>query len=200
MSIIIPPPPGNRIGLLGGSFNPAHDGHLHITELAIKHLELDRVMWMVSPQNPLKPTENMAPFHERMNHAEHISKRNPKIIVSDVESKLGTNHTIDLLNEFKTRFPAIGFVWVMGADSMMEFDQWKDWQAIFKMLPIAIFARSDYSEKVETCVAAQHFADSKIDASGSADLVTMTAPAWVSLDTEIHSESSTRIRAETENT
>ncbi len=196
MSIIIPPPPGKRIGLMGGSFNPAHEGHLHISELAINNLNLDRIMWLVSPQNPLKPTEDMAPFHERMNHAEHMAKHNPKIIVSDVESKLGTTHSIDLLIEFKTRFPKIGFVWVMGADSMLQIDQWKDWKAIFSTLPIAIFARPEYSDSITSCVAAKHFSENRIDEGQSAELIEMTAPAWAYLETPMHPESSTRIRAQ----
>ncbi len=193
---MIPPPPGNRIGLLGGSFNPAHEGHLHITELALKHLALDRVMWLVSMQNPLKSTEDMASFDERMEHCEHMARHNPNIIISDVEHKLGTTFSADTLGQLTARFPKIGFVWIMGADNMLQIDQWKEWKSIFDILPIAIFSRPDYSESVLSCNAAMHFSGHRMDALKSAELVDATAPAWMFLETPTNPESSTRIRSQ----
>lgn len=196
MPAMIPPPPGKRIGLLGGSFNPAHEGHLHISEQAIEHLALDRVIWLVSPQNPLKSETDMATFEQRMADSEHMASHNPKIIVSDVENRLETTYTADTLTQYTSRFPNIGFVWLMGADNMLQIDQWKDWGIIFNTLPIAIFSRPSYSDRVESSVAATRFADSRIEASQSAQLIDMTAPAWVYLETPTHPESATRIRSQ----
>lgn len=195
MPIMIPPPPGNRIGLLGGSFNPAHEGHLHITELALKYLALDRVMWLVSMQNPMKSAEETAPFGERMEHCEHMARHNPNIIISDVEHKLGTTYSADTLRQLTAQFPRIGFVWIMGADNMLQIEQWKDWRSIFEILPIAIFPRPDYSESVLSSTAATHFADYRMDAMKSTKLVDAKAPAWMFLETPTNPESSTKIRS-----
>ena len=136
-----------RIGLLGGSFNPAHEGHLHISLEAIKRLNLDWVWWLVSPQNPLKDNKNLAPFENRLADARKLASANPAIHVSDVEHHFGTNRTIDTLTTLKTACPENQFIWLMGADNMVQFDQWASWQDIVSLLPIAIFDRSGYSTK-----------------------------------------------------
>jgi nicotinate-nucleotide adenylyltransferase len=135
-----PVAPGLRIGLLGGSFNPAHSGHLILSETALKRLALHYVWWLVSPQNPLKPIEGMAPFAERLEHARHIA-RNSRIRVTGIEGDFGTSYTRDTVKLLRRRFPAIRFVWLMGTDNLEQFSRWRGWTSIASMLPLAIFAR-----------------------------------------------------------
>src|SRR5687768_944682 len=107
--------PGMRVGLFGGSFNPAHEGHSHVAETALVRLGLDRVIWLVSPQNPLKSSAETASLVERMAGA-RARARGPKMVVSDVEARLGSQYTIDTLRALKARHPGVHFVWIMGAD------------------------------------------------------------------------------------
>src|SRR5690242_8506315 len=107
-----------RIGLLGGSFNPAHGGHLHISRLALARLGLDQVWWLVSPQNPLKPAEGMAPFDERLRQAAAVAAADKRIRVSSIEADLGTTFTADTLAALRRRFPRARFVWLMGSDNL----------------------------------------------------------------------------------
>ena len=138
-----PPSPvadGLRIGLLGGSFNPAHEGHLHASDLALKTLGLDYVWWLVSPQNPLKPERGMADFAARLAGAKAFA-RNPRIVVTGIEAELGTRYTIDTLHTLERRFPQLRFVWLMGSDNLVQFPRWRNWRAIFAAVPIAVIAR-----------------------------------------------------------
>src|SRR6187399_1976657 len=105
---------GRRIGLLGGSFNPAHGGHLHISRLALARLGLDEVWWLVSPQNPLKPASSMAPFAERLDRAERVAAADRRIRVSDIEARLGTTYSADTIEALRRRFPRTRFIWLMG--------------------------------------------------------------------------------------
>ena len=131
---------GRRVGLLGGSFNPAHEGHLHISRLALDHLGLDELWWLVSPRNPMKPARGMASFDERLAGARTVAA-DPRIAVSGIERRLGTRYTADTLRALGARFPRIAFVWVMGADNLAQISRWKDWTAIFEAVPIAVFDR-----------------------------------------------------------
>ncbi len=132
---------GRRIGLLGGSFNPAHGGHLHISRLALSRLDLDEVWWLVSPQNPLKPAAGMAPFAERLAQAADIAAADRRIKVSDIEARLGTRYTADTLKALTRRFPRARFVWLMGGDNLAQLPYWKRWQDIVGTVPIAVFDR-----------------------------------------------------------
>jgi nicotinate-nucleotide adenylyltransferase len=132
---------GQRIGILGGSFNPAHLGHLHISEIARKKLGLSQVWWVVSPQNPLKPTKGMMDFEKRIDSAKQISKSHAKIHVSDIEQKLGTRYTIDTLKRLKQKYPHIEFYFIMGADNLIQLTRWKKWQEIFKYAQVHVFDR-----------------------------------------------------------
>jgi nicotinate-nucleotide adenylyltransferase len=138
-----PPGPvaeGLRIGLLGGSFNPPHEGHLHASETALKRLGLDYVWWLVSPQNPLKPSRGMAPLDKRVaDSARLVHER--KVIVTDAERVLGTQFTVDTLAALRHRFPGVSFVWLMGSDNLLGFDRWKNWQHIVELMPVAIVMR-----------------------------------------------------------
>jgi nicotinate-nucleotide adenylyltransferase len=135
-----PVAPGLRIGLLGGSFNPAHEGHLYVSEIALKRLGLDYVWWLVSPQNPLKSTAGMAALPERVRRA-RIVARHPRIVVTDIERGLGTRYSFDTLRALKRRFPQVEFTWLMGSDNLASFRRWHRWADLAALLPIAVIQR-----------------------------------------------------------
>jgi nicotinate-nucleotide adenylyltransferase len=130
-----------RIGLLGGSFNPPHDGHVHVSREALKKLHLDSVWWLVSPQNPLKPSRGMASFAKRLDAAKSLAGSHPRMIASGLEAELGTRFTIDTLRALKRRFPGVNFVWLMGSDNLVQIPRWRRWQHIFDEVPVAVIAR-----------------------------------------------------------
>ena len=133
-----------RIGLLGGSFNPAHRGHRRISLAALKALGLDEVWWLVSPGNPLKSkSRDMAPFEARLASARRMARRAP-IRVSDFEARAGTRFTIDTLRKLQQHNPNTRFIWLMGADTVVQFHQWKQWRGIARRVPIAVIARPGY--------------------------------------------------------
>ena len=132
--------PGMRVGLYGGSFNPAHDGHAHVAETARKRLGLDRVIWLVSPQNPLKSSRDTAPLAERMAGVRRQA-RDRGMVVSDVETRMGSQYTIDTVRALKARYPGVSFVWIMGADSLATFHRWKGWTQIMREVPVAVISR-----------------------------------------------------------
>ncbi|HEY5237934.1 MAG TPA: nicotinate-nucleotide adenylyltransferase [Rhizomicrobium sp.] len=141
---IAPPGPaarGLKIGLLGGSFNPAHEGHLHISEMARKRLGLDYVWWLVAPQNPLKPVAGMESLNRRVAFAEALAARHSRIVVMDIEHALGTRYTIDTLTKLKRRFRDVHFVWLMGSDNLKNFHRWKRWADIMQSVPVAVVTR-----------------------------------------------------------
>ena len=183
-----------RIGLLGGSFNPAHSGHLHISERALERLRLDAVWWLVSPQNPLKPAAGMAPLETRLEAARAVAGH-PRILVTDIESELGTRYTIDTLAALKARFPGHRFVWLMGADILHQLPRWKGWRGIFRSVAIAVFARPSYSLKATSGRAARLFAGARVRPSRAGSLAAMRPPAWVFINTPRDATSAARIRA-----
>ena len=131
---------------MGGSFNPAHGGHLHLSLLALEQLDLDEVWWLVSPQNPLKPVAGMAPFSVRLDQARRLADGHRRIVVSDLENRLGrSTYTADTLRTLRRRFPLLRFVWLMGADNLVQLRHWQRWREIFRAVPIAVFARPSYS-------------------------------------------------------
>lgn len=141
MSWIKPPGPisdGLRIGLLGGSFNPAHAGHLYVSDIALKALRLDYIWWLVSPGNPLKSEPD--PIEVRLARARKITSH-PRILVTALEKQLGTRYTIDTVVDLKRRFPGIEFVWLMGSDNLEQFSHWRRWREIAMRLPIAVVRR-----------------------------------------------------------
>jgi nicotinate-nucleotide adenylyltransferase len=149
---------------------------------------------MVSPQNPLKPVAGMAPFAERFAGAE-AAARHPRIRVTDIETRLGTSYTADTIAKLLRRFPRHAFVWLMGADNLMQIDRWKDWQQIFHALPIAVLARPSYSLKALAAKAARRFARAKLPESAARSLATAEPPAWVFLHGPLSPVSATAIRA-----
>ncbi len=185
---------GRRIGLLGGSFNPAHEGHRAISLHALKALGLDEVWWLVSPQNPLKPADGMAPFAERFASAA-AAANHPRIRPSDLEHRLGTSYTAETVARLRRRFPQHDFVWLMGADNLLQIDRWKDWQQIFHCLPVAVFARPTYSSRALAAPAARRFARARLPETAAQKLAGTTPPAWVFLKGPHNPVSATAIRA-----
>ncbi len=141
-----------KIGLLGGSFNPAHGGHRAISLFAAKALGLDEVWWLVSPGNPLKPKAGMAPLPARLAHAQRIARRVP-IRATAIEARLGTRYTVDTLRALRRTYPRNRFIWLMGSDNLAQFVQWKDWRGIARQMPIAVIARPGYDDDARGSVA-----------------------------------------------
>ncbi len=183
-----------RIGILGGSFNPAHEGHLHVSQLALEKLKLDELWWLVSPQNPLKPVDGMAGFDERMDQARVIAARDGRIIVSDFEKISDTTYSIDTITALKAAYPDVSFVWVMGADNLRQMPRWQGWQKIFRSIPIAVFPRAPHSLRALNGRAARRFAGAMIDPKNASRLAGRRAPAWVMLQAPLHGQSATRLR------
>ena len=135
---------GFAVGLLGGSFNPAHGGHRKMSLAALERLHLDELWWLVSPQNPLKPKAGMAPLAARIASARAIA-RHPRILPTDIERRMGTQRTIDTLRGLKRRYPQLRFLWLMGSDNLAQFHHWADWRGIAREVPIVVMARPGYA-------------------------------------------------------
>lgn len=136
-----PVAPGLKIGLLGGSFNPAHEGHRYVAETAIKRLGLDYVWFLVSPQNPLKPIAGMMPLCHRLAAARKMAAGDRRLIVTDLEQSIASRYTNDTIRVLNSRFPTVAFVWLMGSDNLEQFHRWRRWQEIAQRLRIAVVLR-----------------------------------------------------------
>ncbi len=190
--------PGMAVGLFGGSFNPAHDGHAHVAETAMRRLGLDRVVWLVSPQNPLKDASETAPLAERMASAQaaaRLAAHGPSMIVSDVETRLGTHWTIDTLRALSCRHPQVRFVWLMGADNLAGFHRWRGWTDIMRLMPMAVIARPGSLLNSRSAPAAARFAEARVPSEKALLLPHMRAPAWTYLTAPLNHQSSTALRA-----
>ncbi len=185
--------PGMRVGLFGGSFNPAHDGHAHVAETALQRLDLDRVIWLVSPQNPLKDSRQTAPLAERMASAASFA-RPPHMVVSDVETRIGTTWTVDTLRALTRRHPGVRFVWLMGSDNLESFHRWRGWTDIMRMMPVAVVARPGSLLESRSAPAARRFAGQRVSSNGARLLPMMAAPAWTYLTAPLNPSSSTALR------
>lgn len=186
--------PGMTVGLFGGSFNPAHDGHLHVAETALNRLGLDRVVWLVSPQNPLKGRHETAPLEDRLASARAWA-RGPSMIVSDVETRMGTRWTIDTLRALKARHPGVRFVWLMGSDNLAGFHRWRGWTDIMRMMPVAVIARPGSMLESRSAPAARRFASWRVPQDQARLLSHLEAPAWTYLTAPLNRSSSTALRA-----
>lgn len=186
----------HRIGLLGGSFNPAHRGHLHLSLTALKRLDLDEVWWMVSPQNPLKPVTGMAPFAERLEEARRLAAGHRRIRVTDIENRFGGRHyTADTLERLTRRFPRLRFVWLMGADNLAQLPRWARWDEIFRTVPVAVFDRPSYAHRALAGAAALRFARWRVPEAGARRLAETKPPAWAFFHTLLDPSSATSIRS-----
>lgn len=186
--------PAMRVGLLGGSFNPAHDGHTHLAETALNRLGLDRVVWLVSPQNPLKDTAETAPLSDRMASAQ-AAVVGPDMIVSDFETRVGTRWTIDTLRALTARYPGVRFVWLMGSDNLASFHRWRGWTDIMRLMPVAVIARPGSMLESRSAPAAARFSAARVPQEQARALPLLAAPAWTYLTAPLNPKSSTAIRA-----
>ena len=187
--------PRMRIGLLGGSFNPAHAAHVEISLTALKRLGLDQVWWVVTPGNPLKRPSKLPGLPERVEAARKIANH-PRIAVTGFPGEKGAPYTVDLLTELKRRHPAVSFVWLMGADNLAEFHRWRSWQRIFETAPIAVLDRPGFRLKARASQAATRFQEFHVDESDAQGLARMTPPAWTIITHRLSPLSSTEIRGE----
>lgn len=180
-----------RVGLYGGSFNPAHEGHIHVASEALKRLDLDAIWLMVSPGNPLKSQSDMAKRKRRKKSLETLVGNRPGMVVTDIEKKLGTRYSADTVRALMANMPKTEFIWVMGADNLDSFHLWKEWQFIAQTLPIAVFDRPGYSVSGLNSKFARQFANFRVSPNG---LMKASAPAWTFVQIPRHSGSATSIR------
>lgn len=183
--------PGMKVGLLGGSFNPPHEGHLHISRMALAALGLDRLWWLVSPQNPLK--ERAPALDDRVKAARALA-RHPRIAVTDIERRLRTRYTIDIVRALKTRHPDVRFVWIMGADNLIELPRWRRWRELTAEIPIAVYPRPGYTLKARLAPALTLYRHARLDASDASLLPYAEPPAILFLEGPQHPASSTEKR------
>lgn len=186
--------PGQVIGLLGGSFDPAHEGHVHITRMALKRFGLDRVWWLVSPGNPLKE-HGPAPMDKRLAHARALMGH-PQVQITDLEAWTGTRYTAATLEAVKRLYPGVTFVWLMGADNLAQFHLWQDWRGIMATTPVGVIARPGTRGAARNSVAAQSFVHAKLPARASRRLGRCGAPCWCFINVPMSHASSTAIRAQ----
>lgn len=184
--------PGMRVGLFGGTFDPPHAGHLHVARTAMRRLDLHRVWWLVSPQNPLK--QRRAEDLERRMAAVADLAAEPRMVVTDIEARLGINRTVDLMGELKRRHPAVHFVWIMGADNLSSIHRWADWREIFASYPIAVVSRPTDAVRARLSPAVQIHARYRLPENRARSLAGTPAPAWTYLTEPYHPQSSTALR------
>lgn len=188
-----PVAPGLRIGLLGGSFNPPHDGHVHVSKAALNKLGLDYVWWLVSPQNPLKPSRGMASFAKRLEAARLLANSHPRMIATGIEADIGTRFTIDTLRALKRHFPHVRFVWLMGSDNLVQIPRWRRWQQIFAEVPVAVVARPGSALGARQSKAANRFKSFLMPADSR--LARAKPPAWSVIEVKRNASSGTWLRA-----
>jgi nicotinate-nucleotide adenylyltransferase len=190
----LPRPRGKKIGLLGGSFNPAHAGHLYISRMALKHLKLDEIWWLVSPQNPLKDKSSLAPLAQRLASAERVARCSARITPTTIETTLGTRYTVDTLQALENAYPLTNFVWLMGADNLSQIHRWKNWKSIFRHVSVAVFDRAPHSARSCESRAAKYFSAAQVPENDAGKLALMKPPAWVFLNVPRHPASATALR------
>ena len=183
-----------RIGLLGGSFNPAHEAHRQSSLTALKRLGLDQVWWLVSPANPLKDAGKLPSLERRVAAAKEIANH-PRIEVTGFSGAGKSPYSVDLLTELKRRFPKVNFVWLMGADNLANFHRWQAWPKIFTLMPIAVLDRPGFRLKARSSQAAQRFASFHVDESDAPGLALLVPPAWTVLSHPLSNLSSSKLRA-----
>lgn len=184
--------PGQVVGLFGGSFDPPHRGHVHVTLEAMKAFGLDRVWWLVSPGNPLK-SRGPAPLEQRLDAARAVMKH-PRVEISGIEVLTETRATADTLAALRSLYPGVRFVWLMGADNLAQFHRWKDWRQIMDSVPVGVLARPGDRISARMSRAARVYADYRIDGQARHLLGRAEAPAWCFVNVPMVDVSSTEIR------
>lgn len=186
--------PGMRIGLFGGSFDPPHQGHVNLTDMALRRFQLDRVWWLVTPGNPLKQ-HGPAPMTTRMAMARDILDGDPRVEVTDLEARLGTHLTADVVAAVQRRWPAVHFVWLMGSDNLVQFDRWERWRDIANRIPIGVIARPGTRLQGRLSRAAQAMSRYRLPEKLAPRLAVTKPPAWVLINVPMSPLSSSAIRA-----
>ncbi len=184
---------GQRIGLFGGSFNPAHRGHYMVALYALHRLQLDWVWWLVSPQNPLKDPKETDDYGKRLAYTRRIA-RHPRFIVTDLEQQIHTRYTAQTLEALKGAFRRGHFVWIMGADSLANLHRWHHWTDIMESVPVAVLARPGYSIRALQSPAATRYAGCRVPQHLAASLPLRRPPAFCFVTMPLRNESSTAIR------
>ena len=182
-----------RIGLLGGSFNPPHEGHALITRLALRRLQLDRVWWLVTPGNPLKSPAGLAAMRARM-AAARLLDVGPRVVVSDIEAQIGSRFTCDTLVWLKRRAPGVHFVWIMGADNLRQFDRWRHWRSIADLVPIVVVDRPGSTLRAICSRGGAALARWRVPERDAARFAVMPPPALLFLHGRRSGLSSTELR------
>ncbi|MBF9030505.1 nicotinate-nucleotide adenylyltransferase [Rhodobacterales bacterium HKCCE3408] len=185
--------PGMTVGLFGGSFDPPHEGHVHVSREALKRFRLDRVWWLVSPGNPLK-RHGPATLERRMAAAGALVTH-PRIEVTDIEARIGTRYTAETIEWLLAHYPGVRFVWLMGADNLAGFDHWQRWDWIMRTVPVGVLARPGQRISARTSKAAQIFGAFRLPASDATRLAHADPPAWCFLNVPMIDVSSSEIRA-----
>ena len=184
---------GQVIGLLGGSFDPPHAGHVHISKAALKRFGLHQLWWLVSPGNPLK-AKGPAPLPDRLSASRAIM-RHPRVRVTDIDARLGTKYTAQTLAALRRRYPGVRFVWLMGADNLAQFHHWQDWQWIMDHVPVGVLARPDDRLSARMSRAARVYRQAKLPKHAAHIIGRCPAPAWSFVNLPMSNQSSTAIRA-----
>jgi nicotinate-nucleotide adenylyltransferase len=182
-----------RIGLLGGSFNPPHEGHALITRLALQRLRLDRVWWLVTPGNPLKSLTGLATLKARVAAARHLGV-GPRVVVTDVEAEIGSRFTFDTVLWLRRRAACVHFVWIMGADNLRQFHLWRHWRAIADLVPIVVVDRPGSTLSATFSPAGEALARWRVPERDATRLSTMAPPALLFLHGPRSRLSSTALR------
>src|SRR5688572_11093961 len=193
LPLLPPHPPRLRIGLYGGSINPPHAGHRHVTLLAMKRLRLDRIWWLVTPGNPLKELSGLGPLSERVAAARALA-RHPRIAVTGFEAEIGAHYALDTLEYVAVRAAAARFVWIMGADNLAQFSRWRGWRRIAELMPFAVVDRPGWTLRATRSKAALALARFRIDETDAPVLADLAPPAWVFLHGPRSALSSTVLR------
>lgn len=179
--------------MLGGSFDPAHGGHVHITREALKRFDLDQIWWLVSPGNPLK-AHGPAPMGQRLARARAVMQH-PRVKITDLEERLGTRYTTQTLRALIRRYPGVQLIWLMGADNLAGFHHWQDWRWIMQTVPVGVLARPGDRLSARRSVAAQRYSFARLRSAQSRSLGRGGAPSWCYANLPLRDVSSSAIRA-----
>ena len=185
--------PGMRVGLLGGSFNPPHEGHALVTRLAMRRLALDRVWWLVTPGNPLKSQAELAGLQARIEAARGLVD-GPRVVVTDIEAEIGARYTYDTLAWIVRRARGVQFVWIMGADNLGQFHLWRHWRAIADLAPIVVIDRPGSTLRATSSPAGVTLGRWRAPEGDASRFASLTPPAFLFLHGPRSQQSSTELR------
>ena len=185
--------PGLRVGLYGGSFNPPHLGHAHVADYARRRLHLDRILWLVTPGNPLKDEGELEPLEQRLADVRALAGSRDSV-VTDLERHVGSRYTVDTVRWLKARYPGVRFVWIMGADNLAGFHRWKGWVDLMREVPVAVVSRPEMALRSRFAPAARRFAPVRLPLEAAALLPDTAPPAWVYIPAPFRFVSSTALR------